>query len=260
MNIIKTPEIPLQNHDKGVIACYKMNPPIVFRKTSVATALLAALFAVSFSTVSASPLGDPTLDSPPHVVKVSENAEWQLWYFQPGTRSEGVHGKLYIDGAEVAGKRAGETRSCALGVFVWHGKFSERGKLWDASGWLPKDDGKIRPSADNPEFSRSLAKMFESEPMIKDEKDNALGCIWQMGQGRTSRAVGAVRIDGKWLGPGAVVDARFTCALGEYAWHGDYGTGPMSKYYGWMPLKMIPPPPKPRPAKETASPAKPAAD
>ncbi len=51
-----------------------------------------------------------------------------------GTRSEGYHGVLTHDGAEVAGKR-GQTMETPLGTLLYQGSLEERPHLWSHSGW-----------------------------------------------------------------------------------------------------------------------------
>ena len=82
-------------------------------------------------------LGDP-FALPPHVARTVNGTTWQLWFFQPGTRSEGAHGRLYIDDQEILGAEDGETRDSHMGGFVWHGGVEGRPHLWSDSGWLPE--------------------------------------------------------------------------------------------------------------------------
>ncbi|MCG8473101.1 MAG: hypothetical protein MI742_14770 [Desulfobacterales bacterium] len=70
-------------------------------------------------------------------IRIVQKKGWRLEMhtLQPGTRSQGYHGELYIRGERVLGKR-GEQRDSPLGTLSWHGSEKERTHLWDTSGWV----------------------------------------------------------------------------------------------------------------------------
>jgi hypothetical protein len=82
----------------------------------------------------------------PDIAKSGEGCEFRVWYLEKGTRSEGIHGTLVVGGKALAGNKTGETVTCSLGDFVWHGDWDSRRQAWAASGWLPKALGEIYPS------------------------------------------------------------------------------------------------------------------
>ena len=69
-------------------------------------------------------------------VRVLKKNGWKLVIhtFQPGSRSEGTHGGLYIQGKSIAGKK-GEVLKGPFGTLTWHGSLEARPHLWSESGW-----------------------------------------------------------------------------------------------------------------------------
>ena len=84
--------------------------------------------------------------SRPDIQQVGKDCEFRAWYVEKGTRSEGIHGTLSMRGKPLFGKKEGESASCALGEFIWHGDWDSREHPWAKSGWLPKAVETIYPS------------------------------------------------------------------------------------------------------------------
>jgi hypothetical protein len=82
----------------------------------------------------------------PDIVRKVAKTEWRMWYIAKGTRSEGLHGALSVDGAWLSGKTNGATAVTGLGEFVWHGDWDSRKLLFSKSGWLPSDLSSVYPS------------------------------------------------------------------------------------------------------------------
>lgn len=59
--------------------------------------------------------------------------ELRVQVLHAGTRSEGRVGRLYVDGVEVHGRRAGDVVEADGRRFVFLGH--ERPHLWSTSGW-----------------------------------------------------------------------------------------------------------------------------
>lgn len=68
--------------------------------------------------------------------RIYEAEGWKLVVYitNKGTRSQGIHGDLFHDGAKVYGKR-GQTLTTPLGEVRYHGSEMERAHLWDTTGW-----------------------------------------------------------------------------------------------------------------------------
>lgn len=99
------------------------------------------------------------------MVTVEEKDGWKLAIhtLQPGTRSQGYHGELSIDGKRVLGKERGEKMEGPLGTLIWLGSMEERANLWDETGWkLQGSRGAV--FAQPPQTS-----MEDLESQLKDE-------------------------------------------------------------------------------------------
>lgn len=171
-------------------------------------------------------LGDP-FALPPHLARTEASTTWQLWFFQPGTRSEGAHGRLYIDDQEILGAQDGETRDSHMGRFVWRGSVENRPHLWSDSGWLPEgiDVRALKKSAYTQ--AAGFAALTGERPFIRKEAGNALWVGWK--SSKSSPVHGDLRVNGRWL-TGAAEGERARCDLGEFAWKGHGGREP---YNGW---------------------------
>jgi len=90
--------------------------------------------------------GAPIAVQKPDIIRKGKECELRVWYFNKGTRSEGLHGELLIAGEMIAGKKQGDSVSCDLGEFIWHGTSEDRKLPFARSGWLPKDLSGIYPS------------------------------------------------------------------------------------------------------------------
>ena len=82
----------------------------------------------------------------PDVTKTDKTAEWRMWYIAKGTRSEGLHGTITIEGKVVVGKVLKEKLVVAGQKLVWYGPWDERKLLFAKSGWLPEDITTVYPS------------------------------------------------------------------------------------------------------------------
>lgn len=74
------------------------------------------------------------------------NSQLSIWYLQRGSRSEGQHGELRVEGKRILGEELGETRPSDLGILRWFG--DERPVLWAVSGWHFDDETRRLPSWD----------------------------------------------------------------------------------------------------------------
>ena len=170
---------------------------------------------------------------PPHVARIEGNAEWQLWFFQPGTRSEGVHGKLYIDGKEVLGTDAGETLSTAMGKFVWNGGAEKRQHPWSDSGWLPEGVD-VRTLKQSAAYVRPAALVIGHQP-FRQQQGNAVLVIWRE-RSKSAIPFSELRVNGKWLADGKKGE-RVSCDLGEFVWRELGETGRRHDGWGWIQQK-----------------------
>ena len=114
--------------------------------------LAIAVTAIYASSLSSPPEADSSNEkhviqpkAPDHDEKIG-NDEFRLWYIGKGTRSEGVHGALCVDGKWIEGMTIGETVTSNLGVYTWFGPWDARILIWDKSGWLPKHLSRVYPS------------------------------------------------------------------------------------------------------------------
>lgn len=159
-------------------------------------------------------------DNPPYWIKKEGDAEWQLWIFNRGSRSEGSHGRLYIGDQEVLGHKKDEKMTCSLGEFVWRGGYEARVRNWDDSGWQPVDREK---------FMREIPS---ASPFLPDHQ--AYGSsrsgeleylYWRTNPDRLPQGYyGALKIDGRWIFGQALGEhfkADASPFFGEYVWHGD---------------------------------------
>ena len=191
--------------------------------------LAALLFRAASPAVSAAPaaLGDP-FALPPHLARTEAGTTWQLWLFQLGSRSEGAHGRLYIDDQEILGAQEGETRDSHLGRFVWRGSVESRPHLWSDSGWVPEeiDVRALKKSAYTQ--AAGFAALTGERPFIRKEQGNALWLGWK--SGKSSPVHGDLRVNGRWL-TGAAEGERARCDLGQFVWKGHDGREPNN---GWV--------------------------
>lgn len=153
--------------------------------------------------------------NPPHVLRKKVNAEWQLWYLQIGTRSEGIHGRLYIDDVEQEGNHTGDTLQCALGTFVWQGSTAARAHLWSDSGWLPA--GVDVRSLKNGKYLQmaGYAAAQGLRPMRRMEKGDAVWVFWK--ESRSAPGHGDLSVNGHWL-TGDEQGEKNHNALGDFVW------------------------------------------
>lgn len=90
-------------------------------------------------------------------VQVQSKGKWRLetQILQPGTRSQGQHGRLWYGENEMPGAR-GQILETELGRLEYRGSMQEREQLWSSSGWVlvaPAPDleqGVQGPSAGSP--------------------------------------------------------------------------------------------------------------
>lgn len=169
-------------------------------------ALAAVMFAFVFPQKSHAAIADmlakEVFKYPPHVVIQEGNALWQLWYMQHGTRSQGIHGRLYIDGQEVVGISLDEEKEVERKVFVWYGLFAERKYVWDWSGWLPKDISpeKLKKSQYTTRAGWLILSGQNNQVSIR-EKDGDIFC--RLGKVYKSDPVYyELCLNGIWLGKG----------------------------------------------------------
>lgn len=104
--------------------------------TVISSVLLCCVFA-AVGAYGAQPSGLPKADpaNKEHVIQPKvpdithkvDSDELRVWYVAKGTRSEGVHGALRVEGDWVEGTEIGESITCK-------------------SGWLPKDLSTVFPS------------------------------------------------------------------------------------------------------------------
>ena len=197
--------------------------------------LLAALVPCLILLCAASPsasaapaaLDDP-FTLPPHLARTEKSTTWQLWFFQLGSRSEGTHGRLYIDDQEILGAQDGETRDSHLGRFVWRGGVDSRAHLWSDSGWMPEgiDVRTLKRSAYTQ--AAGFATLTGERPYIRQDQGNALWVGWK--SSKSSPVHGDLRVNGRWL-TGAAEGERTRCDLGEFVWKGHDGREP---HNGWV--------------------------
>jgi len=74
---------------------------------------------------------------------------WALYidYRAPGTRSEGIDGRIYHDGEVVGGKEVGETLDTPLGKMTWKGErenYGENFHPWVPTGWYSENPEHMR--------------------------------------------------------------------------------------------------------------------
>jgi hypothetical protein len=82
----------------------------------------------------------------PDITEKADGDEFRLWYIAKGTRSEGIHGALFVEGKWIIGKEVGETVVSKCGIYVWSGAWDQRKVMWAKSGWLPKELSTVYPS------------------------------------------------------------------------------------------------------------------
>lgn len=82
----------------------------------------------------------------PHLKTTGKHQEWRMWYIFKGTRSEGLHGEIVINGKIRTGTKVGEKFESDDGTWIWHGAWDDRKQLFSKSGWLPEDLSTVYPS------------------------------------------------------------------------------------------------------------------
>ena len=82
----------------------------------------------------------------PDLTNTGKHKEWRMWYIFKGTRSEGLHGELVINGKIRTGKKVGEKFESDDGTWIWYGAWDDRKQLFSKSGWLPEDLSTVYPS------------------------------------------------------------------------------------------------------------------
>ncbi|QQL44426.1 hypothetical protein [Sulfuriroseicoccus oceanibius] len=82
----------------------------------------------------------------PHLHSTGKLWEWRMWYISKGTRSEGLHGELVINGKIRTGAKTGEKFDSDGKTWIWHGAWDGRKQLFSKSGWLPEDLSTVYPS------------------------------------------------------------------------------------------------------------------
>jgi hypothetical protein len=84
-------------------------------------------------------------NAPGHFIK-GKHQQWKMWYIFKGTRSEGLHGELVINGKVRTGTKVGEKFGSDGRTWIWHGAWDDRKQLFSNSGWLPEDLSTVYPS------------------------------------------------------------------------------------------------------------------
>ena len=82
----------------------------------------------------------------PDVVKRKGQYELRVYYIAKGTRSEGLHGVLIVNGSVVDDAVADKEMKADVGLLHCHGPWQKRKLLFVSSGWLPMDTSTISPS------------------------------------------------------------------------------------------------------------------
>ena len=91
----------------------------------------------------------------PASVKSEGTSSWKFWYIAKGTRSEGLHGILVINGKVTHGKAIGDERDALGQKYVWYGTWDSRKTLFSKSGWLPVNLSAVYPSWKIPKHNKS---------------------------------------------------------------------------------------------------------
>ena len=109
-------------------------------KFSIALVLLACSCRIAppLPNADRSPSAIERFDRPADRTITAGDTELSIWYFQRGSRSEGQHGELRIDGERIPPAALGEMKPSALGTLRWFG--DERPVLWAVSGWHFDDE------------------------------------------------------------------------------------------------------------------------
>jgi hypothetical protein len=177
---------------------------------SVAMAIVFAAAAIAGD----EPLYPPFFDDNPsalQAIRRQDGVEWRLVVFNRGTRSEGAHGRLFVNGSEAIGGKRDEIIKTAAGVYVWHGSITDRRRLWDNSGWMPRSHDVL------------------ATPETEGEAGPDLWLLWREG-GTAGKLRGDVRLGGHWLERGEPM-RRMQTRLGEFVWEEQPDRA------GWLPAR-----------------------
>ena len=91
-------------------------------------------------------VGQSRQEIKPDIIKNSGDYHLKIFYFEKGTRSEGIYGMMLLKDKEIIGKSPEETIKAPFGIYVWHGPLDNKKQGWGCTGWLPKDLSTVYPS------------------------------------------------------------------------------------------------------------------
>jgi hypothetical protein len=106
----------------------------------------------------------------PDLTNTGKHREWRMWYIFKGTRSEGLHGELVINGRIRTGTKVGEKFESDGGTLIWHGPWDDRKQLFSKSGWLPEDLSAVCPS-----WNRKAEQDGSGQPATRPESKSEGG-------------------------------------------------------------------------------------
>lgn len=174
-------------------------------------------------------------DEPPHVRIVDGDLEWQLWYLNIGTRSEGLHGRLYRDGQELLSSDNSATIKGQQLTYVWHADIAERTVLWDRSGWLPEDVDFEQLKKSKYVTHAGYAAQMGQTPAGSGAKEKDKDILYGWKFAKSEPYFYDLRLDSRWLADGEP-GQKVTSAFGEHEWQDDpakYGAT------GWVLVKPL---------------------